>query len=134
MSEGLRFMLDTDTISYAIRGVGAVAKQLLSHAPSEICLSSLSLAELRYGAEKRKSRRLHQLIDAFVGPLGVVPFDDSAAREFGRLAAVLADRGTPIGSIDTLIAAHAVALGVTLVTNNTRHFSRVRGLSTANWC
>ncbi len=133
MTEPLRYMLDTDTISYALRGVGDVAGQIRAHAPSELCLSALSLAELRFGAQNRRSRRLHSLIDAFVAPLGVVPFDDSAALEYGRLSAFLRERGTPIGTIDTLIAAHAVALGVTLVTNNSKHFKRVRGLTSTNW-
>jgi len=133
MTELLRYMLDTDTISFALRGVGEVAKHIHAHAPSELCLSALSLAELRFGAEKRRSKRLHSLIDAFVGPLGVVPFDDSAALEYVRLSAFFKERGTPIGAMDTLIAAHAVALGVTLVTNNTKHFKRVRGLTSTNW-
>jgi tRNA(fMet)-specific endonuclease VapC len=127
------YMLDTDTVSFALRGQGRAAERLLEHRPSEVCVSSLTLAELRYGADVRRSRRLHRLIDAFVGPIDVMAFDRRAADRFGALGALLARRGAPIGTIDTLIAAHALALGLTLVTNNGKHFSRVPGLSSENW-
>lgn len=101
--------------------------------PSEVCISSLTLAELRFGAERRRSRRLHRLIADFTSPLLVAPFDAAAADRFGHVGAVLARDGAPIGQIDTLIAAHAMALDVTLVSNNTRHYARARGLRTDNW-
>jgi tRNA(fMet)-specific endonuclease VapC len=128
-----RFMLDTDTVSFALRGQGAVGSRLLDHRPSEVSISSITLAELRYGADLRRSRRLHTLIDTFVASIAVAPFEDEAADRFGSVAAALRHAGTPIGSLDTLIAAHALALGATLVTNNTRHFERVPGLRTENW-
>ena len=96
-------------------------------------MSAITLAELRYGADRKGSRKLHALIDTFTEAIEVVPFDEHAAAEFGRIGAVLADRGTPIGELDVLIAAHAVALRCTLVTNNVRHFTRVPGLSVENW-
>src|SRR5262245_7613160 len=118
------FMLDTDTVSYALRGQGRVSERLLEHKPPEVCVSSLTLAELRYGAEVRRSRRLHRLIDTFVETVEVAGFDRNAADRFGALGALLARRGVPIGPLDTLIAAHALALGLTLVTNNEKHFAR----------
>jgi tRNA(fMet)-specific endonuclease VapC len=127
------FMLDTDTVSFALRGQGRVAAQLLSHRPSDICISSVTLAELRYGADMRRSRRLHGLIDTFVEAIVVRPFDQTAADRFGTVATSLARQGVPIGQFDTLIAAHALATKLTLVTNNTKHFSRVVGLTTENW-
>ncbi len=96
-------------------------------------MSALSLSELRFGAEKRRSKRLHRLIDVFTATIDVVPFDSAAAGAFGRVCAALESKGNPIGIFDTLIAAHAVSLGVTLVTNNTKHFARVRELKTENW-
>ena len=129
----LRYMLDTDTVSFALRGVGSVARKILEVKPSEVCISSLTLAELRFGAERRRSRRLHRMITEFTSPLLVAPFDTDAADRFGQVGAVLARAGTPIGQLDSLIAAHALALGVTLVSNNARHFERVRGLQTENW-
>jgi Predicted nucleic acid-binding protein, contains PIN domain len=127
------FMLDTDTVSFALRGQGQVAAQLLNHRPSEICISSVTLAELRYGADMRRSRKLHGLIDTFVEAIVVRPFDQTAADRFGTVATSLARQGVPIGEFDTLIAAHALATRLTLVTNNTKHFSRVVGLTTENW-
>ena len=127
------YMLDTDTVSFALRGQGRVAKRLLEHRPSEVCVSSLTLAELRYGADVRRSRRLHRLIDAFVDPIDVMGFDRDAAGRFGALGALLARRRAPIGSLGTLIAAHALALGLILVTNNEKHFSRVPGLTVETW-
>lgn len=128
-----RFMLDTDTVSFVLRGQGEAGAQLTAHAPSEICLSSISLSELRFGADKRRSKRLHNLIDTFTATIEVVPFDATAATIFGRVCAALESKGTPIGTLDTLIAAHAISLNLVLVTNNTKHFKQVRGLKTSNW-
>jgi tRNA(fMet)-specific endonuclease VapC len=127
------FMLDTDTVSWALRGQGTVPAHLLSRRPSQICISSITLAELRFGADAKASRTLRRLIDAFVRPIEVLPFDQASADRFGVVAAALARRGEPIGTFDTLIAAHALACGTTLVTNNTKHFQRVGGLKLANW-
>jgi tRNA(fMet)-specific endonuclease VapC len=129
----LAFMLDTDTVSYALRGQGRVASSILEHRPSELCVSALTLAELRFGAARRKSARLHSLIDAFAGNIGVMPFDEVCAGRFGVIASELADRGSPIGELDALIAAHAVSLELTLVTNNVRQFKRIPGLNVENW-
>ena len=128
-----KYMLDTDTVSFALRGRGRVAARLLEHRPSELCISSIALAELRYGAEERRSRKLHRLISTFVEAIEVMSFDQSAAGRFAVVAAALARRGEPIGTFDTLMAAHALSLRLTLVTNNTRHFARVVGLATETW-
>ena len=124
----LRYMLDTDSVSFALRGEGRVGERILSERPSTLCVSSITLAELRYGADKRRSRKLHRLIETFVGSLSVEAF--AAADRFGVVAVGLDRRGTPIGGFDALIAAHALALGLTLVTNNIKHFTRVEGLRT----
>jgi tRNA(fMet)-specific endonuclease VapC len=129
----VRFLLDTDSVSYALRGEGRVAEQIRTRRPSELGLSAVTLAELRFGAERRRSRRLHGLIDAFIGDVAVVPFDEETADRFGKLAAALVSKGTPIGALDTMIAAHALQLGLTLVTHNVEHFRRVRGLKLADW-
>ena len=128
-----QYMLDTDTVSFALRGQGRVAARLLEHRPSELCLSSITLAELRYGAEARRSRKLHRLISTFVEAIEIMPFDQPAADRFAAVAAALARRGEPIGTLDTLMAAHALSRRLTFVTNNTRHFARVAGLATENW-
>jgi tRNA(fMet)-specific endonuclease VapC len=129
----LEYMLDTDTVSFALRGEGRVAARLLERRPSQLCISSITVAELRFGAETRRSRRLHRLITTFIDSVEVLAFDEKAADRFGPVATSLARRGSPIGTFDTLMAAHAMSLGLTFVTNNTQHFGRVPGLKTENW-
>jgi tRNA(fMet)-specific endonuclease VapC len=126
-------MLDTDTVSFVLRGEGAAGATLTAHAPSVVCLSAISLSELRFGAARRHSKRLNRLIDTFVAAVDVLAFDARAATSFGRLCADLEGTGTPIGVLHTLIAAHAMSLNLTLVTNNTKHFARIKGLRTVNW-
>ena len=128
-----QYMLDTDTVSFALRGQGRVATRLLEHQPSQLRISSITLAELRFGAEARRSRKLHGLISTFVEAVAVVPFDQPAADRFATVAASLARHGEPIGTFDTLMAAHALSLGLTIVTNNAKHFGRVAGLKAENW-
>ena len=129
----MKFLLDTDSVSFALRGQGGVGDRIRACRPSELCISAITLAELRYGADRKGSRKLHGLIDMFAASVVVAPFDEGAAAEFGRIGSLLANRGTPIGDFDVLIAAHAVALRCTLITNNVRHFSKVPGLSVENW-
>ena len=129
----MKYLLDTDSVSYALRGQGDVGERIRECKPSDLSISAITLAELRYGADRKGSRKLHGLIDTFAGAIEVVSFDEVAAAEFGRIGSMLAERGTPIGEFDVLIAAHAVSLRCTLVTNNVRHFSRVPGLSVENW-
>ncbi len=128
-----RFMLDTDSISLALRGQGQVGARIVQHLPSELCVSAITMAELRYGADRRSSRKIHRAVDSFIKGIEVMPFDDQCATQFGRLASELADAGTPIGDFDVLIAAHAIAVDAILVTSNTKHFARVRSLRSENW-
>lgn len=129
----MKYLLDTDNVSFALGGQGQVGARLQTQRPSDLRISAITLAELRYGADRKGSRKLHGLIDTFATAVEVVPFDEAAAAEFGRIGSILAERGTSIGEFDVLIAAHAVALRCTLVTNNVRHFARVPGLSVENW-
>ncbi|HEX5875273.1 MAG TPA: type II toxin-antitoxin system VapC family toxin [Pyrinomonadaceae bacterium] len=129
----MRYLLDTDSVSFALRGQGQVGARLQTQRPSDLCISAITLAELRYGADRRGSRKLHGLIDTFAAAVEVVSFDEAAAAEFGRIGSILAERGTSIGEFDVLIAAHAIALQCTLVTNNVRHFAKVQGLLVENW-
>lgn len=125
------YMLDTDSVSFALKGIGNVGKRILRHKPSHLCISAITLAELRFGIEKKRSPKLEQILSSFIRGMHVAPFDDDAAHQFGRVATSLI--GTPIGQLDTLLAAHALSLGATLVTNNTRHFNQVPGLDIENW-
>jgi len=128
-----KFMLDTDTVSFILRGEGHAGANLIAHAPSEVCLSAISLSELRFGANKRRSKRLHRLIDTFVATVDVVAFDSTAANAFGHVRTGLESKGKPIGILDTLIAAHALSRKLTLVTNSTKHFAQIKGLKMENW-
>ena len=104
------------------------------HEIDEISISSITLAELQFGVAKSSRPAHHEtLLIEFCAPLAILPFDDRAAGTYGRVRAALERAGTAIGSLDTLIAAHALALDLTLVTNNEREFQRVGGLHVENW-
>ena len=131
----MKFMLDTNIIAYARNNrPEAVLQRLLQHCPEDICISAITLAELEYGVYNSLRPEQNQLaLMTFLSSIAVVPFDADAAREYGLIRADLKKKGTLIGANDLLIAAHARALGVTLVTNNTREFERVEGLMVENW-
>ncbi len=99
----------------------------------EIGLSSVVAAELAYGVAKSHSERNRKALEMFLAPLEILPFDEAAVWAYGELRATLEARGQPIGSLDTMIAAHALSLDAVLATNNTREFSRVEGLRLENW-
>ena len=99
----------------------------------DIGLSSVVAAELAFSVAKSASARNRQALEMFLAPLEVLPFDSAAMWAYGDLRADLERRGEPIGSLDTLIAAHALSVNAVLVTNNTREFSKVRGLKLENW-
>lgn len=128
-----RYMLDADTVSCALRGQGRVGARLLEHQPSEVCISAITLAALNFGAEAKRSQKIRRAIRRFTHDVAVLPFDEASADRFAVVAAALAPRGQPLGLYDTLVAAQALSLGFTVVTNNTRHFSRVPGLAVENW-
>jgi tRNA(fMet)-specific endonuclease VapC len=129
----VRFLLDTDTISFALRGQGGVADALRRRSPSEVCTSSVVAGELELGVARRGSRKLRRELDALYAGLEVLPYDLGAALRYGRLAAALLDEGAPIGVEDTMVAAHALSRGLILVTHNRRHFERVKGLRVEDW-
>jgi tRNA(fMet)-specific endonuclease VapC len=131
----MRYLLDTSICVELIRGrAPRVFNRLRKLAVDEAGISSITLAELQYGVGKSSSPARHrELLAKFLAPLAVVPFDDSPAQAYGDLRAALEREGTPIGPLDTLIAAHAVSVNATLLTSNEREFRRVRGLRVENW-
>lgn len=130
----MKYLLDTDTCIYIIRQQPkAVAERLRRLRSRDVGLSSIALAELAFGATYGKSPRNCERLETFIAPLSIVDFDLAAALVYGELRANLFRRGIPIGPLDMLIAAHALALDVTLVTNNEREFERVPGLRVENW-
>ena len=130
----MRYMLDTNICIYAIkRKPPSVLAALLQHEAAGIGVSIITVCELTYGALKSGSARNQAALKQFLEPLSVADFDHAAAMSYATVRAHLEAAGTPIGPLDTQIAAHALALGVTLVSNNTREFERVPGLRLANW-
>ena len=128
-------LLDTNVcIQLWQRGNEKVRRRYLAHRPSEICLSSVVKAELYFGA--RRSWRVEnnlRLLEAFMAPIKSLPFDDRCAEEYGAIRAQLSSLGTPIGPNDLMIAATARVHDATLVTNNTREFTRIAGLRVTDW-
>jgi tRNA(fMet)-specific endonuclease VapC len=111
-----------------------VIQRLREHLGDGLCISAITLAELEHGVAKSAAPEKNAAaLLQFLTILDILPFDDCGAVEYGKICAYLQRRGTPIGTMDTLIAAHALAEGLTVVTNNTREFERVPGLSLENW-
>jgi tRNA(fMet)-specific endonuclease VapC len=131
----MRFMLDTNTCVDLIRRRNdRVLRRMQRFRPDDLCVSSVTLSELEYGAARSADPQRNRLALAeFMTPLSVLPYDDAAAPVYGRVRAELERAGTPIGALDTMIAAHALSLGLILVTDNEREFRRVSGLKIQNW-
>jgi tRNA(fMet)-specific endonuclease VapC len=131
----MKLMLDTNICIYIIKQQPpAVLKHFLEYQVGDIGISAITLSELRYGVAKSKhSDKNAKALDEFIIPLDIASFDEEAALAYGDIRTTLEKAGTPIGAMDMLIAAHAVSLGVTLVTNNTREFSRIPTLDIVDW-
>jgi len=130
-----RYMLDTDMCSYIIRKHPAsVLKRFQTLAMEQLCVSVVTYAELIYGVERSRSRRINRpVIEDFVRHLDVMDWDTAAADQYGVIRAELEAAGTLIGAMDMMIAAHAKSIKAVLVTNNQKHFNKVRGLKIDNW-
>ena len=131
----MKLLLDTNICIYIIKQQPVtVLNHFLEYQVGDIGISSITLAELRYGVAKSAHREKNaKALDAFIIPLEVLSYDESAAHVYGNIRATLEKAGTPIGSMDMLIAAHAVSLGIPLVTNNIREFQRVPSLNIVDW-
>ena len=127
-------LLDTNICIHIINArPAAVLQRFRDYRMGEIGLCSVAAAELAYGVAKSGSKRNREALDLFLAPLAILPFDEAALWSYGDLRADLERQGTPIGALDTLIAAHALSLKATLVTNNLNEFERVPGLQLDNW-
>jgi tRNA(fMet)-specific endonuclease VapC len=131
----MKYLLDTNICIYLIKKKPmSVIHRFDEHPVGEIGISSISVAELSYGVQRSQRRKQDQAaLLQFLSPLVIADFNTNTSFSYGQIRAELESRGTPIGSLDTLIAGHAVSMGVTLVTNNEREFSRVPGLIVENW-
>ncbi len=127
-------MLDTNAASEALRGHPVFDARLRALSSGQWCVSAVTCSEMCYGVARRpEATRLRRLVTAFLSVTPVLPWDAKAANKHGELRAYLKANGTPIGDFDEMIAAHALATGAVMVTDNTRHFSRVSGLAVENW-
>lgn len=129
-----RYLLDTNIVSDLVRDPhGAVARHIARAGDDAVCTSIVVACELRYGAAKRGSPRLTAQLESILQALAVLPLEPDADRHYGEIRAHLERAGRPIGANDLLIAAHARAAGLQLVTRNRDEFSRVPGLRVTNW-
>jgi len=131
----MKYMLDTNICIYLVKKKPPqVLEKFLALNLSEICISSITFAELEFGACKSNNPTKNRMaLKIFLAGIKILPFDEKAATEYGDIRATLEKHGTPIGANDLLIAAHARSLKLTLVTNNLREFERVENLKVENW-
>ncbi len=129
------YLLDTDISIYLLKGaIPAAAERLRGLDSSQVATTAITAAEIRYGAvHSARPKANLERVALFLAPLAVLPFDDAAAAQFASLKHDLLSTGRPIGAMDMLIAAIAIAGGHVLVTNNEREFRRVAGLEIENW-
>ena len=131
----MSFLLDTDTCIFALKGRQDVLARLLSQRRSDVTVSVITEAELRTGAAKSRSpAKTLARLENFLRPLEVVEFSSLDAESYAGIRARLERAGTPIGPLDTLIAAQAISRSLTLVSNNIREFGRIYELKLENWC
>ncbi len=127
-------MLDANICIYVMnKRPPGVAEKFAEFDADEIGISSIVVGELSFGANKSNSARTKQVLQDFLEPITLVDFDVQAAYKYGEVRAALEQAGTPIGPHDTQIAAHALLLNATLVTNNLKEFKKVKGLKLENW-
>lgn len=130
----LKYMLDTNIVIYTIKNRPSQVRELFKRHEGQMCISAVSLGELIYGAERSSQIERNLLdINGLVARMDVAPFDEHASEHFGQLIAELYNLGQPIGPYDMMIAGHARAMGLILVTNNMKEFERVPGLRLENW-
>jgi len=130
----MKYLLDTNTCIYALKGKGGTVDRLRLHSPDDLGVTIITLAELWFGARKSaRPESTRREVDAFLKPFDVLPFDHAAAEAYGRLRFELEHLGRPIGERDLLIASIGVAQGLTVVTHNTSEFGRVPGLKIEDW-
>ncbi len=130
----MRYLLDTNVVSDLVRNPqGKVAQHIRKVGEAQVCTSIIVVAELRYGAAKKRSPRLSAQLEAVLGALEVLSFETPADAAYGALRSRLEQAGRPIGANDLLIAAQAIALGFTIVSDNEKEFTRIENLPHENW-
>jgi tRNA(fMet)-specific endonuclease VapC len=127
------FMLDTDISSYIIKRRPATLVEKFEKHGDTLNVSVITAAELRFGAEKAGRPKLTELVEAYLDRLAILDWTNEVTRHYARIRSELESCGRPIGNMDLLIGAHAVSLGMTMVTNNLKHFSNIPGLKVEVW-
>lgn len=131
----LKFMLDTNTCIFTIKNKPEHIRKRFNLNTSRMCISSITLMELIYGAEKSLApERNLAVVEGFISRLEVLDYDTQAAIHTGQIRAELARKGTPVGPYDQMIAGHAGSRGLVVVTNNLREFERIPGIRIEDWC
>ena len=128
-----KYMLDTDMFSFVVDGRHPEVRRMVARRQNAVSISVLTLAEALFGVRKKQSARLESLVEMFRELFPVIPWSAEAADAYAHIRTQLEATGNPIGEMDMLIAASAIAGGYVLVTNNVRHFRRVQGLTVENW-
>lgn len=131
----MKYMLDTNICIYLMNGKDdKLAMKFNKNNPNDLCISNITYSELMYGVEKSKNKELDfSRLLLFLSEINILNYDFNASEEYGRIRILLEKKGNIIGSNDLFIAAHAKSLGLTLITNNEKEFSRVNGLKVENW-
>jgi tRNA(fMet)-specific endonuclease VapC len=127
------FMLDTDIASYIIKRRPTTLLEKFEKYGETLNVSVITAAELRFGAEKAARPKLAELVEAYLDRLAILDWTNDVTPHYARIRAQLERSGKPIGNMDLLIASHAVSQGMTVVTNNLKHFSSVPGLNVEVW-
>jgi tRNA(fMet)-specific endonuclease VapC len=130
----MHYILDTDICSYLIKGNSpALLDNLEHHYDDKISITAITYTELLFGAEKKGSQKIKDKIEAIASKVNIIAFEENAAIEYSKMRVELEKNGIPTGNMDMLIASCVLAEDAILVTNNTKHFSRIKGLKTENW-
>ena len=128
------YMLDTNIISYLVRGASmSLKKRFEREDPENLALSSIVYAEISYGLKKRGGNNIASRVHAFIDSMRVVDFDQAAADMYAKIRIELERPGTPLDNMDILIAASAASAGAVLVSHNTKHFSKIKGFKVEDW-
>lgn len=134
MAGAVRFLLDTNTVSYHVRQSSQPLKKRLSSVPAtSVALSVVTEMELRYGLARNPRLRVKPLVEEFLAGFTILPLTSAVARRYVEIRAELESKGTPIGPLDLMIAAHAVSIDATLVTTNLKEFRRITSLRCVDW-
>ena len=129
----MKYILDTDTVSYLVRKNPFIIKKLKKCENDEICISVITYAEICYGLEKRASKKLTSEVNEILRKLTIIDFNHSQSELYGKIRAKIEKSGEPLGNMDILIAAAALQDGAILVTHNIKHFKKIDGIKVEDW-